>query len=79
MRDTGNSCVVARSALRTLPSRTINSALAMDTSYRRLWSVLLGEDGSPDFAHLSATDRTAIREILLDTKPAFVAAGRDRK
>jgi hypothetical protein len=37
--------------------------------YRRLDEVLSGADTSGDFAHLSAADRTAIREILRDTKP----------
>jgi hypothetical protein len=39
--------------------------------YRRLWEVLSGRDHSQEFAHLSRADRSAIREILLDTKPAF--------
>jgi hypothetical protein len=36
---------------------------------QRLWEVLTGKDTSADFAHLSAADRQAIREILLSTKP----------
>jgi hypothetical protein len=40
--------------------------------YRRLREVLTGEDKSPDFALLSAADRTAILEILRETKPEFV-------
>jgi hypothetical protein len=39
--------------------------------YRRLREVLGGRDQHPRFAHLSAADRTAIREILEDTKPDF--------
>lgn len=39
-----------------------------DPIYRRLWEALTGEDESDDFAHLSSRDRTAIREILRDTK-----------
>ena len=35
----------------------------------RLWEVLSGQDTSKPFAHLSADDRTAITEILRDTKP----------
>ena len=42
--------------------------------YRRLTAVLTGVDGSEDFAHLDAADRTAILEILRATKPDFVAA-----
>jgi hypothetical protein len=37
--------------------------------YRRIREVLSGEDGSETFAHLSAEDRQAIREILQATKP----------
>ena len=41
--------------------------------YRRLREVLEGADASGDFAALTAADRTAIREILRDTKPDFTA------
>ena len=37
--------------------------------YRRLREVLDGRDTQPDFAQITAEDRTALREILLDTKP----------
>ena len=40
-----------------------------DYLYRRLWDVLIGRDVGKEFAHLSAADRTAIREILVETKP----------
>lgn len=36
--------------------------------WRRLWDVLSGRDQSDRFAHLSATDRQAIVDILRDTK-----------
>ena len=39
--------------------------------YRRLWEVLSGQDRGPGFAALSAADRLAILEILLDTKPGL--------
>ena len=39
--------------------------------YRRLREILSGEDKSRDFAYLSASDRTAILEILRSTKPDF--------
>lgn len=48
--------------------------LAKDRLYRRMWEVLTERDKSPEFAHLSAADRKAILEILLDTKknlPAY--------
>ena len=38
---------------------------------RRLREVLTGRDTSPEFAHLSAADRTDILEILHDTKVGF--------
>ena len=41
---------------------------AKDFVYRRLWEVLSGADQSQDFAHLTAADRDAIREILIATK-----------
>jgi hypothetical protein len=37
----------------------------------RVRAVLSGENTSRDFAHLSAADRVAIREILDDTRPAW--------
>jgi hypothetical protein len=46
-------------------------AEAKDYIYRRLNEVLTGEDQSKAFAHLTAEDRQAIREILLDTLPEF--------
>ena len=48
--------------------------LAKQEVYQRLWRVLSGSDTSPKFARLTATDRTAVREILLDSKkdlPAY--------
>lgn len=42
-----------------------------DRVYRRLREVLTGADTSAEFAHLSADDRRAILEILLDTKPGL--------
>src|SRR5262245_33985062 len=44
---------------------------ARDYLYRRLHEVLTGKDQGKDFAGLSVDDRTAIREILLDTKPGL--------
>lgn len=37
----------------------------------QMWEVLSGEETAPQFKHLSAEDRQAIREILIDTKPEF--------
>lgn len=50
--------------------------VAKEYVYRRLHSVLSGENGTDDFSHLSELDREAILEILYDTAPEFVAAGR---
>lgn len=36
--------------------------------YDRLWKVLNNEDKSPEFAHLSASERSHIREIIVETK-----------
>lgn len=40
-----------------------------DYVLRRMWDILQDRDQSPDFKHLSPADRTAIREILVATKP----------
>jgi hypothetical protein len=39
--------------------------------YHRLLTILTGQDQSPDFASLTAQDRQAILEILLETKPGL--------
>ena len=41
--------------------------------YRRIDTVLTGQDRSGDFSHLDEATRNAIREILRDTKPDFAA------
>jgi hypothetical protein len=41
--------------------------------YQRLWDVVTGKETGKDYAHLTATDRQAIREILIDTKPGLPA------
>ncbi len=43
-------------------------AAAKDPLYRRLWEVLSGKDQSPAFSALSAPDRRAVLEILVETK-----------
>ena len=43
-------------------------AEAKDRVYLRLWEVLTGKDQSKEFKHLTADDRTAILEILRETK-----------
>jgi hypothetical protein len=50
-----------------------------DRFYRRLWEVLTGKDQTPLYARLTATDRKAVLEILLDTKrdlPQYWRAGK---
>lgn len=47
--------------------------LAKTHIYRRLWSVLSGRDTDKQFAHLTPEDRTAIIEILRETKPDLPA------
>ena len=44
---------------------------AREYVYQRLAEVLTGKDSSAAFSNLSASDRKAILEILLDTKPEF--------
>jgi len=46
---------------------------ARDYFYERIQAILSGADAA-DFGHLSAEDRAAIREILMDTKPDFARA-----
>ncbi len=46
--------------------------IVKDGFYKRLHRVLIGEDDSSDFAHLTESERTAILEILEDTKPEFM-------
>lgn len=50
--------------------------LVKNAFYPRLHAVLTGRDQGSDFVHLSDADRTAILEILEETKPEFVAATR---
>ena len=38
------------------------------TIYQRMWDVLSGQDTSPRYARLSASDRQAVIEIVRDTK-----------
>lgn len=45
--------------------------------YHRLLQVLTGQDQGPDFASLSAQDRQAILQILLETEPGLPAEWRD--
>jgi hypothetical protein len=44
---------------------------AKDVFYERAWTILSGGDAA-NYPNLSIEDRTAIREILQDTKPDFV-------
>jgi hypothetical protein len=46
---------------------------AKDVFYERAWTILSGGD-TANYGQLSIEDRTAIREILQDTKPEFVRA-----
>jgi hypothetical protein len=51
---------------------------AKEQVFRRVWEVLSGVDRSEQFDHLSVNDRTAVLEILQDTKEEFArwVAGR---
>jgi len=52
-------------------------ALAKEYVYRRLFEVLSGRDQSPEFQSLSPSDRRAILEILVETKPGLPAEWKD--
>jgi hypothetical protein len=56
------SFMIYSDAFDALPSRALNA------TYRRLWSVLSGEETAARYSRLSADDRAAIVEILRDTK-----------
>ncbi len=50
-----------------------------DYVYHRLYEVLSGRDNSADFARLNHQERSAILEILLDTKPDLPSEWRQSK
>jgi hypothetical protein len=50
---------------------------AKEYVYHRLLQVLSGQDQSADFARLTAPDRRAVLEILLETKPGLPAEWQD--
>lgn len=52
-------------------------AEAKNPLYKRLWEVLSGKDQSPAYSLLTASDRRAILEILVATKPTLPAYFRD--
>jgi hypothetical protein len=45
--------------------------LQLEYLAQRMWQVLTGQDPTGRFTHLTDKDRTAIREILRETKPEF--------
>jgi hypothetical protein len=47
------------------------SASVKERIWQRLWDVLTGKKSGNDYAHLSAADRQAIKEILIATKPGL--------
>jgi len=60
------SYLIHSQAFRELPAEM------RDAVRTRLQSVLSGEDQSAKFSHLSAADREAIQEILLETEPGLL-------
>jgi hypothetical protein len=44
---------------------------AREAAYRRMWTILSGQDKDPAYGRLSLADRQAIVEILRDTKPGL--------
>ncbi|MEZ5354341.1 MAG: hypothetical protein R2762_17015 [Bryobacteraceae bacterium] len=67
------SYLIESEAFRALPS------VAREYVFGRLWEVLTGLDTSPVFASLSKADRTAIREILVETHSGLPASYTGRK
>ena len=65
------SPLVYAGAFDALPAR------ALDAVYRRMWTVLSGAAAAPRYARLSRADRTAVVEILRDTKPNLPGFFRD--
>lgn len=61
------SFLIYSDAFVTLPD------LVKEPFYRRVAEILDGRDGSGEYDHLDEADRTAVREILEDTKPEFRA------
>lgn len=59
------SYMIYSSAFETLP---VDLKLAV---FRRLWEVLTVNDAGQEFAHLSATDKSAIQEIVRETVPGL--------
>jgi hypothetical protein len=51
---------------------------ARDYFYDRAKAILTGEDESSAFSHLSKADRTAILEIVQETRPEFASHLKDR-
>jgi hypothetical protein len=52
--------------------------VARDRIFSRVEQILSGNDKTEAFSHLSAADRKAVREILIDTLPSFAAFVRNR-
>jgi hypothetical protein len=42
-----------------------------DVIYKRLWEILNGNDSDADFKTIPVETRTAVREILAQTKPGL--------
>jgi hypothetical protein len=59
------------------PSFDALPADVRDYVLQRLWTILQGQDTSPEFAHLTPAGREAIRQILMATKPNLPAYWRD--
>jgi len=59
------SYLIYSEAFDTLPSQL------KDVLYKRLWDILNGNDSNTDFKNIPSAKRTAIREILIQTKPGL--------
>jgi hypothetical protein len=66
------SYLIASPAFAALPAEV------KEYIWQRLWDILNGQDKSPDYAHLSAADRSAILDILRDSQRDLPACWRAR-
>ena len=66
--DANNNTVVYSEAFDAIPE------VAKSRLYARIDDVLSGREQSAEYAHLDADTRTAIRDILMQTKADFAAA-----
>ena len=55
------------------PKQKFSASLAKDAVYARMWQILSGAETNRRYTRLKAADRTAVIEILRETKPDLPA------